>query len=131
MQHKTKHSNHSHSGLNSLFEAINTYQDLPFYRLLKYNITGNIYYCIKALYSHPIACVKVNNYETNWFDITSGVHQEDSLSPTLFGLFLNDLLREVKDLKLGMKIADEIISILAFADDIVIFAESETIYKQF
>ncbi len=27
--------------------------DLMFYRLLKYNITGNIYYCIKALYSIP------------------------------------------------------------------------------
>ncbi len=29
--------------------------DLLFYRLLKYNITGSIYYYIKALYSHPIA----------------------------------------------------------------------------
>ncbi len=51
--------------------------------------------------------------------------QGDFLSPTLFGLFLNDLLRKVKDLKLGVKIVDEIVSILAFADDIVIFAESE------
>ncbi len=100
-------------------------RDLLFYRLLKYNITGSIYYCIKALYSHHIACVKVNNYVTNWFDIKSGVHQGDSLSPTLFGLFLNDLLRKVKDLKLGVKIVGEIVSILAFADDIVIFAESE------
>ncbi len=72
--------------------------DLLFFRLLKYNIIGNIYYCIKALYSHPIASVKVNKYVTNWFDITSGVLQGNSLSPTLFGLFLNDLLREVKDL---------------------------------
>ncbi len=40
-------------------------------------------------------------------------------------MFLNDLLREVKDLKLGVKFVDEIVSILAFADDIVIFAESE------
>ena len=49
--------------------------DLLFYRLLKYNITGNIYYCIKALYSHPIAHVKVNNYVTDWFNISSGVRQ--------------------------------------------------------
>ncbi len=49
----------------------------------------------------------------------------DSLSPTLVGLFLSDLLREGKDLKLGVKIVDEIVSILAFADNIVIFAESE------
>ncbi len=99
--------------------------DLLFYRFLKYNITGNIYYCIKALYIHPIAFVKVNKYVTNWFDITSGVHQGDSLFPTLFGLFLNDLLREVKDLKLTIKFAKEIISRLAFAEDIIILAKSE------
>ncbi len=34
-------------------------------------------------------------------------------------------MREVKDLKLGIQIAEEIISILAFAHDIVIFGESE------
>ncbi len=66
------------------------------YCFIKYNITGNIYYWIKAFYSQSIACVKVNNYVTNWFDIISGVHQGDSLSQILFGLFLNDLLREVK-----------------------------------
>ncbi len=46
-------------------------------------------------------------------------------------MFLNDVLREVKDLKLGIKniFAQEIISILPFADDIVIFAESETDLK--
>ncbi len=105
------------------FDWVN--RDLLFHRLLKYNITGNIYYCIKALYIDHVACVKVNNYITNWFDITSGVHQGDSLSPTLFGLFLNDQLREVKDLKLGIKMAEEIISISVFADDIVFFGESE------
>ncbi len=40
-------------------------RDLLFSRLLKCNIIGNIYYCIKTLYSHSIACVKVNNYITN------------------------------------------------------------------
>ncbi len=49
----------------------------------------------------------------------------NSLSPALFGLFLKDLLREVKDLKLSIKMTEEIMSILAFADDIVIFTESE------
>ena len=34
-------------------------------------------------------------------------------------------MREVKELNLGVKVAEEIISILAFADDIIIFAENE------
>ncbi len=59
------------------------------------------------------------------------MRQGDSLSPTLFGLFLYDLLGEVKDLKLGVKIVDEIVSILAFADDIVIFCRKRRLADYF
>ncbi len=72
-----------------------------------------------------MACVKVNDNITQWFDISSGVRQGDSLSPTLFGLFINDLISEVKTLNLGVNINDIIISILAFAGDIVIIAQNE------
>ncbi len=53
------------------------------------------------------------------------VVQEDSLSPTLFGLYIKDLINEVKKMNLGVKVGEEFISILAFADDIVIIANSE------
>ncbi len=59
------------------------------------------------------------------FTIGSGVRHGDSLSPTLFGLFINDLIKDVKDLKMGIRIRDELISILAFADDFVILANTE------
>ena len=100
-------------------------RDLLFYKLLKYNIRGKIYQCIKALYSHPLACIKVNNNMTEWFEIGSGVRQGDSLSPSLFGLFINDLISEIKTLDIGVQVKNELISILAFADDIVILAENE------
>ncbi len=53
-------------------------RDLLFYKLLKYNVNGNIYKCIKAMYSHPIACVKVNNIVTDWFNISIEVRQGNS-----------------------------------------------------
>ncbi len=96
-----------------------------FYKLLKYNINGNIYKCIKAMCIHPVAFVKVNNNVTDWFNIGSGVRQGDSLSPALFGLYINDLITDVKALNLGINVNDIIISILAFADDIVILAKND------
>ncbi len=77
------------------------------------------------MYNHPIACVKVNNNVTDWFNISSRVRQAHSLPPTLFGLYINDLITDVKDLNLGINVNDIIISILAFADDIVILAKNE------
>ncbi len=57
------------------------------------------------------------------------VRQGDSLSPTLFGLFINDLMSKIKTLNLGVNINDIIISILAFGDDIVIIAQKKKNYK--
>ncbi len=48
------------------------------------------------MYNHSMVCVKLNNSITQWFDISSRVRQGDSLSTTLFGLFINDLISGVK-----------------------------------
>ncbi len=101
-------------------------RDLLFYKLLTYNIDGNIYRCIKALYNHPVASVKVNEYMTDWFPTDSGVKQGDSLSPTLFALFINDLAKEINELGLGIEFDEGKLCILLFADDIVILGEDET-----
>ena len=74
-------------------------RDLLFYKLLKNNIQGKIYKCISALYSNTLSCVKINGITTPWFQTLSGVKQGDNLSPTLFSLFINDLVKEIKDLE--------------------------------
>ncbi len=64
----------------------------------------------KALYRHPLACIKINGHISERFDISSGVQLGDSLSPTLFGLYINDLIKEVKKLNLGVKVEEELVS---------------------
>ncbi len=67
----------------------------------------------------------MNAYISKWFDISCGVRQGDSLSTTLFGLYINDLIKEVKKLNLGVKVGEELVYILALADDIVFIENSE------
>ncbi len=86
--------------MQKAFDWVN--QDMLSYRLLDYNINGNIYNCIKTLYRHPLACIKINGHISEWFDISSGVWQGDLLSATLFGLYINDLIKEFK-IFLGLK----------------------------
>ncbi len=100
-------------------------RDLLFFKLLEYNLDRKIYHCIKALYNHPLSCVKLNSNVTDWFPTESGVCQGDSLSPTLFAIFINDLASEMKQLDIGMDIENGKICILLFADGIVILGEDE------
>ena len=64
--------------------------DLLFYELLHNNINGKMFKAIRLLYTNTLACMKINNYYTDWF------RQGDALSPTLFSVFINDLAMEVK-----------------------------------
>ena len=77
-----------------------------------------MYDAIVSLYSDSSACVKLNSLRTDWFDISSGVKQGDTLSPTLFNMYLNDLATEITLLNAGVELDDCTISLLLYADDI-------------
>ena len=51
--------------------------------------------------------------------------QGDSLSPILFALFINGLADDIKNLNKGIDINGKNVSILLYADDIVLISESE------
>ena len=85
---------------------------------------GNMYHSIKAIYYEPYCCVNVNNMLTDWFLSESSVRQGDTLSPTLFGVFINDIVSEINGLNQGIVINGKCISILLYTDDIAIMSET-------
>ncbi len=62
-------------------------------------LKGHIYESIKNIYQNPYCSVNVNNMLMDWFDINAGVKQGDSLSPTMFGIFINDIVEDIKSVK--------------------------------
>ncbi len=105
------------------FDCIN--RDLLKYRLLSYNIDGKIFNAIQSLYVKTQSTVKLNDVMTNFFDVTCGVKQGDNLSPTLFSLFINDLAIHIKELHCGVRVGNDNVSILLYADDIILLSECE------
>ena len=67
---------------------------------------------------------KVIQLYTDEFPTYYGVKQGDTLSPTLFSMFINDLAVGVKERNCGIGIGNAGISLLLYADDIVILAPS-------
>ena len=101
-------------------------RDLLMYRLLQYNIDGRMYHAIRSLYRRTESCVRLNNsLLSEWFLVENGVRQGDSLSPTLFSLYINELAKSINNLNLGIKVGNSKVSILLYADDMVLIAKSE------
>ncbi len=60
------------------------------------------------------------------FSTESGFRWGDSLPPTHFANFFNDLTKEFKELDMGIPFDKDKICILHFADDIVLLEENES-----
>ena len=87
---------------------------------------GKLLRVIVDLYSDTTGYAIVNGLSTRTFPINSGVLQGSVLGPTLFLLFLDDLLEELHKSELGILMGEFILSVLAFADDVTVLSLSDT-----
>jgi len=91
----------------------------------QFGIHGPFLNLVKALYSKVSSCVKVNGELSEWFDINCGVKQGCVLSPTLFSMFINDLVGDINNLGKGVQCGTYTFTSLLYADDLVIIADEE------
>ena len=94
-------------------------------RLKSLGIGGKIFDSIKAIYSDLKCKVKVGDKCSDSFPVDVGLRQGCVLSPILFSAYVNDLMEELRREHVGIEVEDIQIPGLMFADDIVVFAESE------
>ena len=82
---------------------------------------------LRHLYAGQEATVRTGNGTTNWFQIGKGVCQGCILSPYLFNLYAEYLMRNagLEEAQDGIKIAGRNINNLRYADDTTLMAETE------
>ena len=82
---------------------------------------------LRNLYAGEEATVRNGHGTTNWFHIGKGVHQGCVLSPYLFNLHAEYIMRNagLDEAQAGIKIARRNINNLRYADDTTLMAESE------
>ena len=82
---------------------------------------------LRNMYAGQEATVRTGHGTTDWFQIGKGVHQGCILSPCLFNLYAEYIVRNawLEEAQAGIKIARRHINNLIYADDTTLMAESE------
>jgi hypothetical protein len=78
---------------------------------------------MKAIYSKPVANIKINGEKLEEIPLKSGTRQGCQLSPYLFNIVLEVLARAIrkqKEIK-GIQIGKEEVKILLFADYMIVY----------
>ena len=82
---------------------------------------------LKNPYAGQEATVRAGHRTTDWLQIGKGVRQGCILSPSLFNIYAEYIMRnaELEEAQAGIKIAGRNIHTLRYADDTTLMAESE------
>ena len=131
----------------SIRVTTSSYQELPtlsisisktlrnkLWKILKeMGIPDHLTCLLRNLYAGQEATVRPGHGTTDWFQIGKGVRQGYILSPCLFNLYAEYIMRNagLDEAQAGIKISRRNINNLRYADDTTLMAESEEELKSF
>ena len=95
--------------------------------LQKMEIPDDLTCLLRNLYAGHEATVRTGHGTTDWFQIGKGVRQGYILSPCLFNLYSEYIMRNsgLDEAQVGIKITGRNINNLRYVDDTTLRAESE------
>ncbi|KAF0755744.1 ribosome biogenesis protein TSR3 isoform X1 [Aphis craccivora] len=96
--------------------------------LKEFNILRKLINLIKATIGNSEIKIKIANSASKSFKVTSGLRQGDALSPILFNIVLEKVVRD-KNILEGITLELSKIGLLAYADDIAITGDNIKIVK--
>ena len=91
--------------------------------LSKIGLSDRIVSIIRSMYDDTRAVYRLGDIETDWVGSRRGVRQGCVLSPLLFGLYTEELAVRLRKSGYEIRIGEDKLSSLLYADDIVIMSE--------
>ena len=82
------------------------------------------------VYQEQTGCVKLAGRKSPTFTLTNGTRQGSVLSPALWCVYIDDLLKELRSLKLGCYVGGVWMGACAYADDLLCLAPNRTVLQR-
>ena len=93
--------------------------------MIKYGVSSKMLKMIENMYSKIKTRVRSSEGYTNSFLLENGLMQGECLSPSLFSMYLNDIVEHIESVEsMGVLLGNTKITVLKYADDLVLFAKS-------
>ena len=90
-----------------------------------YGIPKEVVEILRSWYEGINSCVRVDGVEGDWFPIRTGLRQGCVMSPSLFNLYMDAMMRKVTEGgAAGVRVGQETVIDLDFADDVALLADA-------
>ena len=104
--------------------------DKLFVKLLQRGFPPIVVRVLVFAYEEQTACVKLAGKQSKSFKITNGTRQGSVLSPILFSIYLDDLLKDLRKQGLGCHIGGLWYGALGYADDLILLAPNREVLQK-
>ena len=82
-------------GLEKAHDNVN--RELMWQVMDEYGIRGSLAKAVKSMYVNCEACVKIKEGNSEWFPVKKGVRRGCVMSPWLFNVYMDRIVREAKE----------------------------------
>jgi len=93
-------------------------------RLMEVSIPRELLTVLENWFNKCFTCVRWGSVYSKWFKLRCGVRQGGVLSPYLFALYVDVIIDKVREQRTGCYIGSFCLSILLYADDMLLLAPS-------
>ena len=100
--------------------------DKLFEKLIARSVPAVVVRILIHIYEEQKGFVKLSDFTSETFGITNGTRQGSVLSPTLFSVYLDELLEQLRQLGVGCHVGGWWYGAVCYADDLMLLAPSRT-----
>jgi sorting nexin-29 len=93
--------------------------------MIELEILAKLMRLVKVCVQNSKCKVKFNSVMSEDFPVETGLRQGDALSPILFNIAMESMVKKVQEDSIGLKIGEQNVVMAAYADNIIIMGETE------